>query len=402
MILSDDLKSRFKVLVADRSGLYFMDHDMRNLEEAILDRMKILEIPAAPSYYSLLMSSPQKEEEFRELVNLLTINHTYFFRNEPHFRVLRNKILPEIISRKRACAKVGEKPQLRIWSAGCSTGEEPFSIAMTICDIIGDVNEWDIQIFATDAAKDALAKARSAAYRPHSMKFVEEDHCRRYFSELYEESSGVQYVLCDEIKRMVQFSFLNLMDDEFPKGFDLVFCRNVMMYFEADTMMNVANRFHLSLNDDGYFFIGYAESLQCLRDKFEMFFQDDAIYYRKQKEDEGLLNSEVFRPQQGQVDFEKDADGALYQESFQEAVSLPERQGLREEDLSEIINEAQKKIYFKDYESALSIVDSGIVRNVGSVDLRYLKAEIFSNQGNTEDAEIQLRQCLQIDPMFAN
>ncbi len=183
-----------------RSGLYFKDYDLRDLEKGLMCRMCERKIDSPLTYYHLLTVSEGKEEEFRELLNHLTVNHTYFFRNEPQFKTLKEKILPEVIARKRN-RMIGNhreadgKPSLRIWSVGCSTGEEPYSIAIVVKEAIPDSKNWDIQILATDASTSALEAARKGTYGLNAMRLVSKEQKDLYFIERAEkEKSSLGFV----------------------------------------------------------------------------------------------------------------------------------------------------------------------------------------------------------------
>ncbi len=194
MTFSEELKNKFKNFVTSRCGLYFRDYDLRSLEDAVTARMQSCGFDSALAYHNYLTTSEKKEDEFRELLNLLIVNHTYFFRNEPHFRALREKVLPEIIKNKRAERHLlgdrkgiqsNGKPKIRIWSAGCSTGEEPYSIAMVIRDLMGDLNEWDVEIYATDVSTHALEKAKTGVYGKNSMGLVNKEYEKK--DEVYKD-----------------------------------------------------------------------------------------------------------------------------------------------------------------------------------------------------------------------
>ena len=243
MELSVDLKNRFKSFVAGRGGLYFKDHDLRQLEEGINSRMASCGLNTPAAYYNFLTTSQRREDEFRELLNLITINHTYFFRNQTHFRALKERILPEIIQR-RLSASQQQRPSLRIWSAGCSSGQEPYSIAILVKELLENLAGWDILILATDASQEALEAARKANYSESSVKHTPGEYLNKYFSQKQTVGQSKQFLLRDEIKNMVSFGYLNLMDEDYPSGFDIIFCRNVVIYFELETTVKVMNRIH--------------------------------------------------------------------------------------------------------------------------------------------------------------
>jgi chemotaxis protein methyltransferase CheR len=384
--------------------------------------MKACSFDTVLAYYAYITSSEKKDDELRELLNRLTINHTYFFRNEPQFKVLKEKILPELIERKlsslrgreapEAISKLeiasspsapsndGFRPTIRIWSAGCSTGEEPYTIAMIIKDVIPDTENWDIQILATDASTQALEAARKGVYSVNSMRLVDDYHKNRYFTERPGGGLDARYAIHDDIKKMVNFSFFNLMDEDCPRGFDIIFCRNVTIYFELETTIRVMNKFSESLDDDGYLFIGYSETLQFISDKFKMISWDDAIFYLKAKE--GVVPKQFIpakpRPMELRVD---DILVRISKAEF-EAVSL-ERidKKRRAPEFEERIVRAMKAMHTKNYEEALSLTEEAKPLEKTAPDPYYIAAEVYTNQGKFKEAKDDLYAALNKDMMFA-
>jgi len=188
------------------------------------------------------------------LVNKLTTNHTYFLREPKHFEYLEKVALPYLAKTE------GTRKDLRIWSAGCSTGEEPYTLAMIINSFFGlDKLCWDTKILATDISSAVLTKAQQAAYPNNQLETMPSGWRTRYFQKLNEECS----VVSEKIRAEVIFRRLNLMQEAFPfkKGFHIIFCRNVMIYFDADTRRELINRFYDRTEPGGYLFIGHSESL---------------------------------------------------------------------------------------------------------------------------------------------
>jgi len=412
-VFSDELKNRFKEYITGRSGLYFKDHDLKNLEDVILKRAKSCGHDSPLAYYNHLTTSRKKEDEFRQLLNLLTIQHTYFFRNESQFRVLNEKVLPDIIKRKTE-DKVygsGECPSLRIWSAGCSTGEEPYSIAITIRDIIKDPDEWDIRIIATDASTEALEKAREGVYSGNSIKLLNEEHRKKYFTKkniTYKTRTGfvpsAKYEVQDTIKNMVHFSYLNLIDEDFPANFDIIFCRNVVIYFELKTTINVMNRLSQSLAGDGYLFIGYSESLQFISDRFRMEDHESAIFYRK------VLEESVAAPGEPLVGIEPPAPAITEADRIMEELSKAEiAAGKKDETkkyvppkkIEELLVRIIKAVHLKKYNEALSCIKEAQAVDRIAADPDYLAAEIYANQGKFDEAKERLRSALELNTFFA-
>jgi chemotaxis protein methyltransferase CheR len=187
------------------------------------------------------------------LVNRLTTNHTFFMREESHFEYLRDKALPEI-------TKASRDKDLRIWSAGCSSGEEPYTIAMLLQDYFGPEKVlWDSKILATDISSKVLDKAKKAVYSAESAEPLPKHWKTRYFRKL----DDGEYEISERIKNEVIFRLFNLMQEIFPfkKKFHIIFCRNVMIYFDNETKRELVKRFFEYTEPGGYLFIGHSESI---------------------------------------------------------------------------------------------------------------------------------------------
>ncbi len=410
VISPKELKDKFKHFVADRCGLYFKDHDLKSLEDAIIERAKAGKFNSIPEYYAYITTSEDRENEFRELLNLLTINHTYFFRNESHFKALKENILPEIAERKRKeivfARKFGsgndKRPSLRIWSAGCSTGEEPYTIAMVVRDVIEDFDKWDIEIYATDASTYVLDRARKAFYTENSMKLLSQEHKDKYFSEIGEKRGRKQYALGDTIKRMVHFDYLNLIRDNFPQKFDIIFCRNVVIYFELETIIKVMNRFHSSLTDNGSLFIGYSETLQFISDKFRMQDWENAIFYRKAKKIQAprIEVSAASAEAPEKIEVEKIIEEMAKAELLAEEKAAAERKAAPSKKIRGLLVEITKALHLKQYDRALSLVREAELIDKNAIKPHYLAAEIHANQGRFNEAKEQLKITLGLNSLF--
>lgn len=403
--LPDEIRQRFKNFINNRTGLYFKDYDLKDLDSVVLARMNDLKIDTALAYYAYLTTSQHREDELRELLNRLTINHTYFFRNEPQFKALKEKILPEIIERKISLYSASKqdglpKPTIRIWSAGCSTGEEPYTIAMVLKDVIPDSENWDIQILATDASELALSKARRGIYGINSMRLVEKDYISRYFTKRDKAAQDEKYEISGEVKKMVNFSFLNLMDEDYPKGFDIIFCRNVTIYFELQTTIRVMSEIERSLDGEGYLFIGYSETLQFISDRFKMLDWEEAIFYVKSKD---MSKREKFAQKPTFLQTARKVEEIIEELSKAEfkAEELKTEKGVRPGKFNELLVEAIKYTHSKNYNAALSLIDEAMSMDRDAVEPYYLAAEVYANQSKFEDAKKNISQALSKDIMFA-
>lgn len=287
---------RFRDLVLERSGLFFPEKKRQDLEAGLLKALQ--STPEAISefntYYDFLKKAetPAAKAEMGRLINLLTIGETHFFRNEAQFDALARKILPDLIAQKRAQAKAAAglpgipiKPQLRLWSAGCASGEEPYSLAILLRELIPDISDWSILILATDINQNSLLRAKEALYSNWSFRETRALALRPH----YFTPEGSRYRLRTDVRQMVTFAPLNLIEDDFPAianntvSLDLIVCRNVTIYFTEEITRSLVRKFHAALVDGGWLLVGHSEpSLTNYRD-FQMHIVSDALFYQKTK-----------------------------------------------------------------------------------------------------------------------
>ncbi|MDD5432525.1 MAG: hypothetical protein PHO70_06030 [Candidatus Omnitrophica bacterium] len=403
ILIPDELKHRIKNSITDRTGLYFKDHDLGELEDKIALRMVACGIDSPVNYYSYLTTSSKKEDELRELLNLLTINHTYFFRNEAQFKALKERILPEIIERKLRFSsgqEQKEKKVLRIWSAGCSTGEEPYTIAIIVREAIPDLENWEIQIIATDVSSEVLEKARKGVYERNAVKFVSPEYLEKYFTVLSASERTTRYEIRDTIKSLVSFSFHNLMDSEYPVGFDVIFCRNVVIYFELETTLKIMEKFYSSLLDDGFVFIGYSENLHFMQNKFKMIYSDEAIYYRK------IAEGKVKEIEPVRTTISKPRIEEILEEiSRKQILALIETEASKvhpaPKKIEDILIQANKNLLLKKYDQALLLLEEAHMIDKLAVDPLFMASQIYVNQGRFNEAKDKISAILRINPMFA-
>ena len=392
-----ELMNKFRESVTRHSGLYFKDQGLRNLEGAITVRMAALGLASPAGYYVYLTTAKEKEEELRELLNLLTVNHTYFLRNQPQFKTLRERVLPEIIERRRRLrrdAGGNHFPSLRIWSAGCATGEEPYSIAMVIRDLIKDVDKWNITILATDVSASALEIAGNGIYREKSLRLVEAGRRKRYFQPGPDPG---EYRVRDEIIEMVRFQYFNLMETDYPSGFDLIFCRNVIIYFDPETTVDVMKKFYSSLNNDSYLFIGYSESLYNIPYLFAPVEFPNAIIYRK-----ASLGSRIERDIAREIgvalSLPEDEKIAHPVEEIAEEIVKPCMKDEREPvALPSLLLESRRSLELKRYDRVLDLTLKAVKFDPGVIEPYCLAAEAYINMGEFEKAGEKLESALVLD-----
>lgn len=263
--------SLFRNLIYQESGMYFADGKKDFLEYRIMKRMQAT-VTATPYWYYRFVVE-HRAAELPVLLELVTINETSFFRNLPQFELLRRQVLPELRARKEQ----GADRRLRIWSAGCSTGEEPYTIAIDVLELLEQSPWWDVQIFASDLSLKVLELAHRGRYAADKVReTVPPVVLRKYF-----EPAGDEYQVKEQVRRRVSFDFHNLRHENGLKNLDVIFCRNVMIYFDDEERKRVIDKFYRSLNPGGYLFLGHSESLHGLDNRFEFVFANKGTAYKK-------------------------------------------------------------------------------------------------------------------------
>ncbi|PLX80994.1 MAG: histidine kinase [Desulfuromonas sp.] len=259
----------------EHSGLHFSPRNLRLLERGLQRRMQALLINDYREYFTYLEKYHEARDELNKLVGMLTVGETSFFRYRAHKEALATHVLPELIRERQA------EKRLRIWSAGCSTGEEPYSLAMLMLEKFPGLLDWDIKILATDINKRSLRRAREGVYRPHALRYLRDDYRQRYFRQFEQH-----YLVKPLVRQWVEFDYLNLQSNTYPAegngtaNLDLILCRNVMIYFNLETMRSIIARFRQCLKPDGYLFLGHSETLQNVSEEFQRHQCHGAYFYR--------------------------------------------------------------------------------------------------------------------------
>ncbi len=253
----------FREIVYEEAGISLSDHKSALVQSRLMKRLKALRLNNFKSYYNYLMDN--YDAEVVNLLNCITTNKTDFFRENQHFVFIRDKLLTEFANKKQK--------QIRIWSAGCSTGEEPYSIAITLFDYYSRTKTLmpDIKILATDIDTNVINTGKEGKYKADVLEDVNAHLLKKYFLKGSRENEGF-YKVKNSLKKIITFRRLNLLNETYPmkKQFDLIFCRNVIIYFDNETRRKIFDRFHGYLTDDGYFFAGHSENINSFSDKFKL------------------------------------------------------------------------------------------------------------------------------------
>jgi chemotaxis protein methyltransferase CheR len=262
----DPVYQKVRDLVYQTSGIYHSEEKLYLLAGACKRRMVHTKGKDPRQYLDLISSPATRTLELRELLNEITIGETCLFRSQPQLNSLQNVILPDLIA---ARSKIGLR-KLRIWSAGCSTGEEPHTLSMFLLEQSEKLLKgWTFEISATDLNDRSIETAKAGVYGAYALRNTTELYKRKYFTPV----DGDKLQVKDEVRARITFSRLNLSDDTkmlFMKGMDLIFCCNVLIYFDIASKRKVVQHFFSSLQAPGYFFLGHAESLYQISDQFRL------------------------------------------------------------------------------------------------------------------------------------
>lgn len=276
---------RFRDLVYQYSSIFFTEKKKAFLEGKLWERIQALNLPSYEAYYRFLREENTLRQELSLLMEALVIRETSFFRIKGHFLELERRIFPELIAQKAKESRFQpsyQKFTIQVWSAACSTGEEPYSIAMSFLETSRASNSGSIQILATDISNSALTTAKKGVYSKDKVKKVEP----RYLQNYFEDVEGTYYRIAGRVQRLVKFEYLNLTDlAKFHPGYyDLIFCRNVLIYFDRKAQNLLLERVTNLLLPGSYLFLGDVEPLHTFPEvakKFEFVEAEDAIIYRK-------------------------------------------------------------------------------------------------------------------------
>lgn len=260
LVFTDEDFAVIRRVVQDYAGIALADHKRELVYGRLARRLRVLGLTSFAQYCATLEND---DNEMRELVNAITTNLTSFFRESYHFDHLRNSVVPELL-RSRAAER-----RIRIWSAGCSTGEEPYSIAMVLRDEV-PAEGWDVKVLATDIDTNVLEKARAGVYPASRAEEIPEGLRRRFLCRGAGSNTGSVRVR-ENLRSMVTFRPLNLMREWPMRGpFDVIFCRNVVIYFDKPTQRRLFERYAGILAPGGYLYVGHSETLFKVSDRFDL------------------------------------------------------------------------------------------------------------------------------------
>ena len=368
-------KKKISQFILENFAIQSTDMNLHSLDYFISKRLKALGKPISDYYDYLVQNYHENGEEIRLFLDEITIQETYFFRDQGQFQALIEFVFPALIEQKQ-----NRDETLRIWSAGCSTGEEPYTIAIILNEYFRNILNWDILIRATDVNTLALQKAKEAVYRSHSFRGVSDFIKSKYFL-----AEGNRYFLKDSIKSMVSFDYFNLASDTFlPVGkgnqWDIIFCRNVMIYFHKDRIRSLLKRFHGALHQRGFLFLGFSENILSYSQDFESIHYENSFFYKKKSPgNKSVRKPRIRKPLQGQPEVR----AAKRKRSRSGGQTLQHREKTFDEHLKEI----GEIFSLEKYEQAYQMISEiQIVPADKEIEYLFLKARILSNLSKLDEA----------------
>lgn len=265
--LSDADFNQFRKLIYDESGITFSETNRAILESRLRERLREKQLAHIQEYYQTILKD---KEELKLMLDSVTTNLTRFFRNQPQFDALENYVIPEVLKLKKDKAD----KKIRVWSAGCSTGEEPYTLAMIFKDKLPA--GYQCEIVASDLSLKSLMVGKAGFYPESRITGIPDAYLKRFF-----EAKNNGYQAKDEIMSMIRFDYHNLKHDSGLRNIDVLFCRNVLIYFDEAAQKAVIDRFWETMAPKSYLFIGHSESLFGMNTKFEFLKTDWACLYQK-------------------------------------------------------------------------------------------------------------------------
>lgn len=375
--LPASLLAEFGDFVTREIGLYYPPERLLDLQRGILAAAKELEFDDAESCIHWLMTGPISQKQIEILASHLTIGETYFFRIPEHFQILERNIIPALIAKR--CQE--KQLQMRIWSAGCASGEEPYSIAILLHKMISNLNDWKITLLASDINTRLLKKLSSGIYTEWSFHGTEDEIKRKYFRK----TEDGRYEIHPQIRRIVEPFYLNLICDNYPSllnntnAMDIILCRNVLMYFSPELAINVVHKLYDCLVDGGYLIVSPGEVPQPYFSEFAAEEINGLTVYRR-KNISGVIFPHLA---------EKHARAGTMAEEKPETL-VP--------DSKMMTRECANKGRFNE---ALAWNDKALSANKFDPDLHYMRAEILLELQRVDEALASLNLVLYIDSKHA-
>ncbi|WP_035992434.1 CheR family methyltransferase [Leptolyngbya sp. KIOST-1] len=409
--MDDPNLKRISSLISRHSGIHIRDQDYSLLAEKVWRRTKCLGLSSLADYYTCLLQELEPRagawpgvaglggdrSEWQELYSILTVNESYFFRDSNQFRLLTQHLLPELIGRKQAAAGPGGRPSLRIWSAGCSTGEELYSIAIALDELNFPWDHWDTLLIGTDLSPTAVDSARLGLYGNWSFRQTPIALRQKYFAPHHQVDK-----ICDRLRQRVIFQYGNLLQDACPNpaqglcAIDLIFCRNVFIYLDRQSIGQILQKFHGALGAEGYLITGHTELYSQDTSQFQTLSFPESVIYRKPSRPVPMVTQPEPPPPEPALSLPRapERPRSLAPRVTQPTARPKSRDtGLAQHDLEKALQEAEGRLRQEAYTSAIQRAEAILKAHPSCDAARKIAAHAYANTGCHEQAK---NLCLQI------
>lgn len=396
----------FSEFMAKKFGLFFPPEKYSDLEREILSITRAAHFPDPATCATWLMKMPVTNEQLTLLTRYFTIGETYFFREHLSFEALQTKVLPKLIE-----SRLDGDRTLRIWSAGCSSGEEAYSIAMLLSELIWDIQSWNITVLASDICVDMLKRLREGVYTEWSFREISPEMRKKYFKKI----GNNQYLIAKDIQKMVTSINLNLEEDIFPSlsnntsNMDIIFCRNVLMYFIPENAKRIIRKFHQALTNNGYLLLSSNEYSIMQDECFKSTNFSGTFFYKKLEEapdrtalflsqdsgyEESIYEEPIWTPPTKFFDLEptEQTEPVLDSPPPQTVLDLPTPRAI--EAVAQSLADQGKLA------EALSLIQEEIVSDKCNANLHYIQALILQELGQIPEAISALKKAIYLSPDF--
>lgn len=378
-----------RTVLARAAGLVFDDSRQESMAYSVAERLRESGARDVASYL-LMLDNPAERQR---LLDEVTIQETHFFRNPPQVRALRMHVLPELVRQAEANGR-----RLRIWSAGCSTGEEPYSVAMMLRELLPSTAGWDVKVLATDVSSRALAAARTGRYGSRAVQLATPEELARFFRPSPDGGHEVR----PEVRELVEFRHHNLVTEAVPfapsERIDLVLCRNVTIYFGRDTTRALMTRLHHSLRDGGYLFLGHSETLWQVSEDFRLVSlgtgESAAFVYRRLKT-EPAAERRAILPDRRTQDEGPPAPAAERRVRPRRAEAAPPSPSA-----DQLLDKTRVALSAGQYLEAAQLAAEASVAAPLRVEAFYLRGLALVDTGRDEEALVDLRKAVYLDPQL--
>lgn len=395
--LSPEEFQLFRDWIHEHSGIYLEEVKMDSLRISLVTRATRYGFTDYSDYFHVLAGD---ENEFKELMNLVTINETSFFRFPAQFDALRDRVIPELLNDKSF-----DDNQFRVWSAGCSTGEEPYTIGMTLLDSMAGQYGYAMEVVGSDVSTQALERARNAVYPDRATNGLAPGVLEKWFEKV---PGGHRPV--SRVRNLCHFQYHNLIKEPYPAlmtGWDVIFCRNVTIYFRLESTKRVVKGFYEALNPGGYLFIGHSETLSSVSDDFEAVEIDGVFLYRKRRTPAAVSvpafrspRKEEKRPAPREKAAERVRRALRKKTSAAPAADAPAAPE-QEARAAEFVKQAHGLLEQARAAEALKVALKALEIEPDNMDAHVVAAFAYADAGDMAAAKAQAEEALEISPLAA-